>query len=67
MDSSSTIVDNLRRSVERNPEGCAVSQSGVDLSYSELWAQVMAVAGHLQGRGLACGDRVALVADCKES
>ena len=61
MDSSSTIVDNLRRSVERNPEGCAVSQSGVDLSYSELWAQVMAVAGHLQGRGLACGDRVALV------
>lgn len=61
MNSSSTIVDSLRRSVERHPENCAVSQVGWDLSYSELWAQVMGVAGHLQRQGLACGDRVALV------
>lgn len=58
-------MSNLSRFVRRHarvsPDRRALSYQGADLSYGALWARLTAVAGLLDARGVAVGDRVALL------
>ena len=56
-----TLVDLFRSSVQRYPERSAAESFGVRMSYAELGARAGAVAAWLQARGLAKGDRVAVM------
>ena len=51
---------NLEASARRYPDRAATLYFGRSLSYRELHAQALAIAGWLQARGIARGDRVAL-------
>jgi fatty-acyl-CoA synthase len=57
-----TIGENLRRTVERFPEGLALvaRASGYRATYRELWQSVSTLARALLARGIAKGDRVGI-------
>ncbi|MBV8817387.1 MAG: AMP-binding protein [Acidobacteriaceae bacterium] len=56
-----SLVDMLRRTVERNPVGEAVvTIGGPRLTYRELWDGAARVAGGLRNVGVQNGDRVAI-------
>ena len=55
-DRPQSLVHMLRASVDRDPDARAVVEVGGDsLTYAELWARALRVAGGLAGRGLARG------------
>jgi acyl-CoA synthetase (AMP-forming)/AMP-acid ligase II len=56
------LVQMLRGTVERNPSGEAVAETGGGprLTYRELWDKAARVAGGLRAEGVQRGDRVAL-------
>lgn len=59
---SSSVVAMFRESVERHPQVEAVVELGGErLTYEQLWNRAARVAGGLVERGLARGDRVALL------
>ncbi len=61
VDRPSSLVHMLRATVERVPDGLAVSEVGGDrLTYGELWDRAARVAGGLRGEGVKRGDRVAI-------
>jgi long-chain acyl-CoA synthetase len=56
-----SLVELLRRSVERDPAAAAiVDLAGETVTYEELWERALRVASGLGARGLASGDRVAI-------
>lgn len=57
-----TIGENLRRTVEQNPDGLAlvVRAQGFRASYRELWQLVEQAARGLMARGVGAGDRVGI-------
>jgi long-chain acyl-CoA synthetase len=59
--SPGTLVSNLLQSAARFPERCAIQDGAYRLSYAGLAAQARAVAAELTRRGLALGDRAAIV------
>ena len=64
-DSAATVVDVLRWHAEQHPDAVGqlvIGEGGEQaLTYGELWQGARAVAGGLEARGLAPGDRVALM------
>lgn len=58
---ASSLVELLRATVERQSQAVALATEQRCVTYAELWGEVLAVAGFLRARGLAPGDRVALV------
>jgi len=54
-------VDLLRRTVERSPGADFVIQGDRRVRYRELWADTESLALFLKGRGVARGDRVAIL------
>ena len=57
----SSIVELLRESVERDPEGEALKQvDGESVDYRSLWDRSARVAGGLRGSGISPGHRVAI-------
>ena len=58
---SHTISDLLRRSALRDPDHTAIVYQGLRQSYAELDQMVNATANALTARGVAAGDRVALL------
>lgn len=59
---SHSLADLLRRTAARYPDKTAVIDNATSLTYAQLDTAVSAVAGVLLDRGLAKGDRVALLA-----
>ncbi|SOC50327.1 Acyl-CoA synthetase (AMP-forming)/AMP-acid ligase II [Blastococcus aggregatus] len=56
-----TVVDMLRRTVERYPERPAVLElGGPSATFAELWDRALRVAGGLRDAGVRPGDRVAI-------
>ncbi|SDE71638.1 Acyl-CoA synthetase (AMP-forming)/AMP-acid ligase II [Blastococcus fimeti] len=56
-----TVVDMLRRTVERYPERPAVLElGGPSVTFAELWDRALRVAGGLRDAGVRPGDRVAI-------
>ena len=55
------LVHLLRRTVETRSAAEAFVSGGARVSYGELWTAACRVAGCLAGRGVARGDRVALL------
>jgi long-chain acyl-CoA synthetase len=56
-----SLVETLRRAVERNPAGEALVELGGNrLTYTQLWDRATQVAGGLSEAGVKPGDRVAL-------
>lgn len=55
-----TLFDNLAQSAARHPSRPAIIYHGKTISYADLLDQVEALAGYLQGLGVAKGDRVLL-------
>jgi long-chain acyl-CoA synthetase len=56
-----TLVDNLQLAAARRPDGLAITFGSLTVSYGRLWSSVEAAASGLRARGLATGDRVALL------
>jgi acyl-CoA synthetase (AMP-forming)/AMP-acid ligase II len=57
-----SLIAMFRAVVERNRDGRAIVEVGGDtLSYGELWDRAARVAGGLRARGLAPGDRAAIL------
>lgn len=57
----SSLVELLRRSLERDPGATAiVDLAGSSVTYEELWERAARVAAGLAGRGIEPGDRVAI-------
>jgi long-chain acyl-CoA synthetase len=57
----SSLVEMLKRSVERDPAATALLEvGGASLSYGELWDRSARVAGGLRAQGVQRGDRVAI-------
>ena len=62
-----TLVDLLQASVNRAPQAVAVVYNDRQLSYAELWRDVIRLSTFFQRQGLARGERVALLMDnCPE-
>ena len=59
---SHSLADLLRRTAARYPDKTALIDGSVSITYAEFDRAVSAVAGVLLDRGLAQGDRVALLA-----
>jgi len=60
-DRPTSLVELLRRSVERDPGATAiVDLAGDSVTYRELWDRAARVAGGLRGAGIEPGDRVAI-------
>ena len=57
-----TLADLLRRSAKRHPEKTAVVCGDTRYRYAELDALCDRLAAGLSGRGVALGDRVAVLA-----
>ncbi len=56
-----SLVEMLRRSVERAPDATAIIDLGnTQLTYQELWDRSARVAGGLRAQGIERGDRVAI-------
>jgi fatty-acyl-CoA synthase len=56
-----TLYDALRRSAARHPDKLAIRQLDSSWTYREFHALCLRVAGGLQARGIAPGDRVAIL------
>jgi acyl-CoA synthetase (AMP-forming)/AMP-acid ligase II len=57
----SSLLEMLRESVERDPDGEALKQvDGESVRYRDLWDRSARVAGGLRSGGIAPGDRVAI-------
>jgi long-chain acyl-CoA synthetase len=57
-----SLVEMLRATVDRNPDGTAIAEVGGEaLTYAELWHRAARVAGGLSAMGLSRGDRAAIV------
>ena len=56
-----TVIEMLRASVDRVPNGEAVVEiSGARFTYERLWDRAARVAGGLHAHGVSPGDRVAI-------
>lgn len=58
---SASVIDNLFQSADRFPDRCALQDGSISVTYAQLLRQCLAVARALRERGLANGDRVAIV------
>ena len=56
-----TLVHALGESAQRNPDSEAVLINNQRTSYSELWNNVIHVAGYLREHGFKSGDRASLL------
>ncbi len=54
------VVSRVERVARERSDAIALTSSDGDLSYGRLWSQALALAGHLQEKGLRTGDPVAL-------
>ncbi|WP_370413826.1 AMP-binding protein [Streptomyces fradiae] len=61
MADSCSVASVLERSATRRPAHPALVFDGVSLSYAELWTGALRYAAALRARGLAAGDKVALL------
>lgn len=60
---SRSLTDNLRESVERDPDAVAIVHQDRRMTYADLWREVAALAGFLRASGLEPGERVALLCE----
>ena len=61
MQYAASVVLNLERSAQRDPQRCAIQAGDHRVTYGELWRRTQALAGYLCAQGLRPGDRVALL------
>ncbi len=58
-----TFIDPLKRALQVGADRTAVLYEGNTISYRELWTRCRKLAGMVSGKGVAPGDRIAILAD----
>lgn len=61
-----SVFDLFRAAVRRRPEGIAISSQAGEISYRDLEARALSLAAALSARGLAAGDRIALLSENRQ-